>query len=47
MAKAQKKIKVDPAGANQRLLNPETQTMTKLRGIFTSEELKQAVTEQF
>ena len=32
---------------NTILLNPKTQTMTKLRGIFTPEELKQAINEQF
>jgi len=32
---------------NTILLNPKTKTMTKLRGIFTSEELKQTINEQF
>lgn len=32
---------------NTILLNPKTKTMTKIRGIFTSDELKQAIIEQF
>lgn len=32
---------------NTILLNPDTKTITKLRGIFTQEELKQAISEQF
>ena len=32
---------------NTILLNPDTKTMTKLRGIFTGEELRQAISEQF
>lgn len=32
---------------NTILLNPDKQTMTKLRGLFTPEELKQAINEQF
>jgi thiol:disulfide interchange protein DsbD len=32
---------------NTILLNPDTQTMTKIRGIFTPEELQKAINEQF
>ena len=32
---------------NTILLNPDTKSITKLRGIFTPDELKQAVNEQF
>jgi thiol:disulfide interchange protein DsbD len=32
---------------NTILLNPNTKTITKIRGIFTTEELKKAVSEQF
>ena len=32
---------------NTVLLNPDKKTITNLRGIFTSEELKQTISEQF
>ena len=32
---------------NTVLLNPDKKTITNLRGIFTSEELKQVINEQF